>query len=86
MTFAVDHCYKHAGHSVRPVWTSDAGSMAADTAKTRWPKTVQNMVEDMEQSTREVAAMELEKKEEGLGIAEELKRIGKEIQRDGRLQ
>jgi hypothetical protein len=30
--------------------------------------------------------MELEKKEEGLHIAEELKRIGKEIQRDARLQ
>jgi hypothetical protein len=60
--------------------------MAADTAKTRWPKTVQNMVEDMEQSTREVAAMELEKREEGLRIVEELKRVGEEIQRDGRLQ
>jgi hypothetical protein len=86
MTFAVDRRYKHAEDSVRPVWTNDARSMAADTAKTRWPKTVQNMVEDMDQSTREVAAMELEKKEEGLRIAEELKRISKEIQRNERLQ
>jgi len=32
---------------VRDVWTSDEGSMAQETATTRWPKIVQGMVDDI---------------------------------------
>jgi hypothetical protein len=83
MTIAFnDHQYFADG--IRPVWTNDAGSMAADTAKTRWPKTVQNMVEDVEQSAW--ASSDPTTKEEGLRIAEELKRIRIEIEGDERLK
>ncbi|KAB5536269.1 hypothetical protein GE09DRAFT_1006503, partial [Coniochaeta sp. 2T2.1] len=34
----------------REVWTSEEGSMARETAITRWPKIVQNMVDDVEES------------------------------------
>ncbi|KAB5542542.1 hypothetical protein GE09DRAFT_924314, partial [Coniochaeta sp. 2T2.1] len=34
----------------KEVWTSEEGSMARETATTRWPKIVQNMVDDVEQS------------------------------------
>ena len=32
---------------VRPIWTSDDGSMARETALTRWPRLVQGMIDDM---------------------------------------
>lgn len=33
---------------VRSVWTSDEGTMARDTAITRWPKIVQQVIDDIE--------------------------------------
>lgn len=36
----------------RGVWTSDAGSMACETAKTRWPKIVKKMAETVETASR----------------------------------
>jgi hypothetical protein len=33
--------------TVRPVWTSDNGSMARETALTRWPRLVQGMIDDV---------------------------------------
>lgn len=33
--------------SERPVWTSDDGSMAQETALTRWPRIIQAMIDDM---------------------------------------
>ena len=40
-----------ATHRERPreVWTSEKGSMARETAITRWPGIVQNMIDDVEQ-------------------------------------
>lgn len=32
---------------IRQVWTSDIGSMAQETAVSRWPKTVQNIADDV---------------------------------------
>lgn len=33
--------------NIREVWTSDNGSMAQETALSRWPKTVQNVADDI---------------------------------------
>lgn len=38
---------------VRGVRTDDEGSMAWDTARTRWPVTVQKMIDDCEQTAKE---------------------------------
>lgn len=35
---------------VRGVWTSDEGTMAAETARTRWPGIVKKMIMDVEAS------------------------------------
>lgn len=35
---------------VRAVWTSDQGSMAHQTAVTRWPKIVQGTVDDVDET------------------------------------
>lgn len=37
----------------REVWTSEKGSMASETARTRWPKIVQGMIDDVQQTVKE---------------------------------
>jgi hypothetical protein len=39
----------------RSVWTSDNGSMAQETAKSRWPKLVQGMIDDVRVTGAELA-------------------------------
>lgn len=41
--------------SPRSVWTSDHGSMAHETAKSRWPKIVQGMIDDVRVTGAELA-------------------------------
>jgi hypothetical protein len=75
-----------ATHPVTPkeVWTSEEGSMARETAITRWPKTVQNMVEDMEETI--VQTENADKVAEGRRIQATLGIIKHEIQLDRPLQ
>jgi hypothetical protein len=66
------------------VWTSEEGSMARETARTRWPKIVQNMVDDLEASLSETD--ELDHIEEGRRIQATLRIINGEIMQDKQLQ
>lgn len=36
------------------VWTSDPGTMAQETAKSRWPRLVQGMVDDVFETSTEL--------------------------------
>jgi hypothetical protein len=40
---------------VKSVWTSDEGTMAKETAETRWPKLVQNMIDDVSSTSNNVS-------------------------------
>lgn len=68
---------------VRGVWTNDAGSMAAETAKTRWPHTVQNMVDDV---SRTAASASEKVAAEGKVIAAALTSLKAEIEDDAQLK
>ena len=71
---------EHAVHSVHSVWTSDEGSMAQVTAATRWPKIVQDMIEDVGETAR--LSHEPEVKAESLAIQIALKDMKNEIQQN----
>ncbi|EAQ93899.1 hypothetical protein CHGG_02134 [Chaetomium globosum CBS 148.51] len=66
----------------REVWTSEKGSMARETATTRWPKIVQNMVDDLEES---FGQSDKEHVEEGRRIQATLRIIKGEIMQDNQL-
>lgn len=68
----------------REVWTSEEGSMARETAITRWPKIVQNMIDDVEETFGQLAAPE--QIEEGRRIQATLRIIKGEIMRNKPLQ
>ena len=68
----------------KEVWTSEEGSMARETAITRWPKIVQNMVDDMEGSLSQ--SDNPEQIDEGRRIQASLKIIKQEIMQDKPLQ
>lgn len=72
-------CEKMAG--VRPVWTSDEGTMAQETAKSRWPKIVSGMVDDV-QLEMEVPEIAVARREEGQRIVQRLSELRKDIQND----
>jgi damage-control phosphatase, subfamily III len=50
--------------SVRPVWTSDDGSMARETALTRWPRLVQAMTDDITATAKASIEPQLSEAEE----------------------
>jgi hypothetical protein len=67
--------------TVRSVWTSDEGSMAKQTAETRWTKIIQGTVDDM----GETAAMEDiddQKRVESIAIQIAFKDIQNEIKKN----
>ena len=69
--------------TIRGVWTNDVNTMAAETARTRWPQTIQNMVDDIARSaalTADSAAAE-----EGKGIADRLSALRRAIESDAAL-
>jgi hypothetical protein len=68
----------------REVWTSEEGSMARETAITRWPKIVQNMIDDVEETFGQSDSPE--KIEEGRRIQATLKIIKEEISQNKPLQ
>lgn len=68
----------------KEVWTSDAGSMARETAMTRWPKIVQSMVDDIEESLSQLDVPE--QLDEGRRIQATLRIIKNEIMQDKQLQ
>jgi hypothetical protein len=47
------HGCDSSAHQVREVWTSDDGTMAKETARKRWPKIVQGMIDDVAETTME---------------------------------
>lgn len=69
---------------LKEVWTSEEGSMARETAITRWPKIVQNMIDDMEETFRQ--SDNSEQIEEGRRIQATLRIIKNEIMQDKPLQ
>lgn len=71
--------------SPREVWTSDPGSMAAETAATRWPRIVQDMVDEVAQ-TIENRSILPEKRHEGEDIVGSLKQLKAEIEQDEALR
>ena len=52
---------------VRSVWTSDEGTMARDTAMSRWPKIVQRMIDDIER-TQDESSKACSARAEGMSI------------------
>lgn len=65
----------------RPVWTSDKGSMAQETANSRWPKIVSGMIDDVEV---EIAAWKdcLPRRAEGRAIVFRLHVLKEDIEND----
>ncbi len=68
----------------REVWTSEKGSMARETAITRWPGIVQNMIDDVEATFGQ--SENAEHIEEGRRIQATLRIVKDEIMQDKRLQ
>lgn len=68
----------HCNMEARPVWTSDLDTMARDTALHRWPKIVQGMIEDFEESLNG-ASDDSEAKKEGLNILTALVKMKEDI-------
>nr|KAK5451293.1 Hairy/enhancer-of-split with YRPW motif protein 2 [Exophiala xenobiotica] len=73
-----------SGHPVPSVWTSDEGSMAQVTAATRWPKIVQDMIEDIGETARLSHVPEV--KAESMAIQIALKDMKNEIQENKSLR
>ena len=69
---------------LREIWTSEEGSMARLTALTRWPKIVQGMVDDVEQSINNSTDPEHER--EGRKIKVALQQLREEMLRNGPLK
>jgi hypothetical protein len=69
----------------RPVWTSDEGTMAQETAKSRWPKIVSGMIDDVEV---EIANSRdgLPRRAEGRAIVHQLHTLKEDIKNDATLR
>jgi damage-control phosphatase, subfamily III len=67
----------------RSVWTSDPGSMAHETAKSRWPKLVQGMIDDVRVTGAELAPSRA--LDEINSIERSLERLREEITGDDQL-
>lgn len=69
---------------VRPVWTSDEGTMAQETARVRWERLVQDMVDSMGSSLAKNSITASEKAE-GLEIQHQLRILRQEVVSDDKL-
>lgn len=76
-------CEKMAG--ARPVWTSDEGTMAQETANSRWSKIVSGMIDDVE---GEIASSSNSgpRRDEGREIVEQLNALKEDIEHDAALR
>jgi hypothetical protein len=68
----------------KAVWTNDAGSMAQDTARTRWPQTVQKMVDDVAESLK--SCSDIAKLAEGKSIMAHLCALKDAISNDAAIK
>lgn len=74
----------HQGAAIVPsVWTSDQGTMANETATSRWPKLVQGMIDDVCITSAELPSSSA--LEEIKSIQRKLQEIREEILRDDTL-
>lgn len=69
----------------RPVWTSDEGTMAQETAKSRWPKIVSGIIDDVELEI-EASKNCLPQRAEGRAIVHHLHTLKKDIESDAALR
>lgn len=71
--------------TARPVWTSDEGTMAQETARSRWPKIVSGIIDDLEV---EIDALRicLPQRAEGRAIVHHLHTLREEIKSDAALR
>lgn len=76
-------CEKMAG--ARPVWTSDEGTMAQETANSRWPKIVSGMIDDVE-SEIAISSNSPPKRDEGREIVEQLHALKEDIENEAALR
>ncbi|KAH6697292.1 DUF89 domain protein [Plectosphaerella plurivora] len=65
----------------REIWTSEEGSMAFETARSRWPKIVQGMIDDVEQTVKELPSNG-KRSQHGLQIRDMLKQLKSHIEHD----
>jgi len=65
---------------VRGVWTSDKGSMAKQTAETRWAKIIQGTVDDIGETAAE--DVDDQKRVESIAIQIALKDVKKAIEQN----
>lgn len=66
---------------VRAVWTSDKGSMAKQTAETRWAKIIQGTIDDIGE-TAAAEDFDSQKRAESIAIQIALKGIKKGIEQN----
>lgn len=66
---------------VRAVWTSEKGSMAKQTAESRWPKIIQGTIDDLGK-TAAAEDVDEQKRAEGTAIQIVLKGIKTGIEQD----
>jgi hypothetical protein len=69
--------------SVPAVWTSTAGSMAQQTAITRWPNIVQGMIDDVEETA---ATARPSRQESARAIVQSLSDMKNDIAKDQALR
>ncbi|KAK5192733.1 Hairy/enhancer-of-split with YRPW motif protein 2 [Exophiala xenobiotica] len=69
---------------VQPVWTSEPGSMANETALTRWPRIVLDIVKDVTETCDQLSSQD--EKKEAQRICRELESLHEEITTDGKLR
>lgn len=66
---------------VRAVWTSEKGSMAKQTAESRWPKIIQGTIDDVGK-TAAAEDVDEQKRVEGIAIQIALKDMKKRIEQN----
>ena len=71
--------------AVRQVWTSDEGTMAYETARKRWPRIVQDMVNDVALSCSSLPNGSPERVE-GASIQQQLASLKDDIVNDARIE
>jgi hypothetical protein len=69
---------------VQPVWTSEPGSMANETALTRWPRIVLDIVKDVTETCDQLSSQD--ERNEAQRICRELESLHKEITTNEKLR
>lgn len=75
---------KKSVEDVKSVWTSDEGTMARETAISRWPRLVQNMIDDVSITGAKLSPSSA--LDEIKSIQRELEYLKSEIINDDKLQ